>query len=326
MLGKAASVRRAARYGRQVSARELVVLGTASQVPTRTRNHNGYLLRWDAEGILFDPGEGTQRQLILAGVPATAITAICITHAHGDHCLGLPGVLQRMSLDGVDRPVPLIYPRGAGEYVARLRRASSYADRLEVVPYPISDDGPILTWGHLTLESAALEHRLPTVGYRLVEADGRTMVPELLAERGVAGPDVGRLLREGWLLTEHGRVEVAEVSRPRTGQRFAFVMDTAVCNGARWLAQRADLLVCEATYATADGELAEAYGHLTARDAGRLAVEGHARRLVLTHFSQRYADLTPLLQEASAEHDDVVLARDLERIPVPARVRAVGHR
>ena len=143
------------------------------------------------------------------------------------------------------------------------------------------------------------------------------MVPELLAERGVAGPDVGRLLREGWLLTEHGRVEVAEVSRPRTGQRFAFVMDTAVCNGARWLAQRADLLVCEATYATADGELAEAYGHLTARDAGRIAAGGHARRLVLTHFSQRYADLTPLLQEARAEHDDVVLARDLERIPVP---------
>ena len=90
MPGKAASVRRAARYGQHVSARELVVLGTASQVPTRTRNHNGYLLRWDAEGILFDPGEGTQRQLILAGVPASAITAICITHAHGDHCLACP--------------------------------------------------------------------------------------------------------------------------------------------------------------------------------------------------------------------------------------------
>jgi ribonuclease Z len=324
--GKAACVRRAARYGQDVSARELVVLGTASQVPTRTRNHNGYLLRWDAEGILFDPGEGTQRQMVLAGVPASAITAICITHAHGDHCLGLPGVLQRMSLDGVDRPVPLIYPRGAGEYVGRLRRASSYADRLEVVPYPISDDGPVLTWGNLTLESAALEHRLPTVGYRLVEADGRTMVPELLAERGVAGPDVGRLLREGWLVNDRGRVEVAQVSRLRTGQRFGFVMDTAVCDGARWLAQRADLLVCEATYTAADGELAAAYGHLTARDAGRIAAGGQARRLVLTHFSQRYADLAPLLLEASEEHEDVILARDLERIPVPAREHRVQHR
>jgi ribonuclease Z len=86
-----------------MSARELVVLGTASQAPTRTRNHNGYLLRWDDEGILFDPGEGTQRQLTLAGVAASAITRICITHFHGDHCLGLPGVIQRLSLDRVAR-------------------------------------------------------------------------------------------------------------------------------------------------------------------------------------------------------------------------------
>jgi ribonuclease Z len=103
-------------------------------------------------------------------------------------------------------------------------------------------------------------------------------------------------------------------------------MDTAVCDGARWLAQRADLLVCEATYAAADGELAAAYGHLTARDAGRIATGGQARRLVLTHFSQRYADLAPLLLEAREEHGDVVLARDLERIPVPARERPARHR
>ena len=80
-----------------MSVRELVVLGTASQVPTRARNHNGYLLRWDGEGLLFDPGEGTQRQMLLAGVPSSAVTRICLTHFHGDHCLGVPGVVQRMS-------------------------------------------------------------------------------------------------------------------------------------------------------------------------------------------------------------------------------------
>ncbi|HWM97084.1 MAG TPA: MBL fold metallo-hydrolase, partial [Streptosporangiaceae bacterium] len=79
-----------------MSNRELVVLGTASQVPIRRRNHNGYFLRWDAEGLLFDPGEGTQRQMQFAGVAASQISRICITHFHGDHCLGLPGVLQRM--------------------------------------------------------------------------------------------------------------------------------------------------------------------------------------------------------------------------------------
>ena len=87
-----------------VSVRELVVLGTASQVPTRARSHNAYLLRWDGEGILFDPGEGAQRQLTLAGIAAADITRICVTHFHGDHALGLPGVVQRLSLEEVSEP------------------------------------------------------------------------------------------------------------------------------------------------------------------------------------------------------------------------------
>src|SRR5438128_688183 len=95
---------------RPMSARELVVLGTASQVPTRYRNHNGYLLRWDDEGFLFDPGEGTQRQMIFAEVAATAVTRVCITHFHGDHCLGLAGVSQRISLDGAPHLVHAYYP------------------------------------------------------------------------------------------------------------------------------------------------------------------------------------------------------------------------
>ena len=85
--------------------RELIVLGTASQAPTRTRNHNGYFLRWDDEGLLFDPGEGTQRQMLFAGVTASQVTRVLVTHFHGDHCLGVPGVLQRMSLDRVAHPV-----------------------------------------------------------------------------------------------------------------------------------------------------------------------------------------------------------------------------
>ena len=107
-----------------VSDRELVVLGTASQAPTRSRNHNGYLLRWDGEGLLFDPGEGTQRQMIFAGVTASQITRICITHFHGDHCLGLPGVLQRMSLDRVPHVVDACYPAQNQEVFTRLRHAA----------------------------------------------------------------------------------------------------------------------------------------------------------------------------------------------------------
>src|SRR3954469_14189544 len=107
-----------------MSVRELIVLGTSSQVPTRQRNHNGYLLRWDDEGILFDPGEGTQRQFTLAGVSPGTVTRICITHFHGDHCLGLPGMLMRLALDGGRFPVDVHYPAGGDEHLQHLRRAA----------------------------------------------------------------------------------------------------------------------------------------------------------------------------------------------------------
>ena len=121
-----------------VPARELVVLGTASQAPTRHRNHNGYLLRWDAEGVLFDPGEGTQRQMLLAGVASSAITRICVTHFHGDHCLGLPGVLQRLSLDRVAHPVDVWYPAAGQEFYDRLRRCALYNDSVDVRAHPVA--------------------------------------------------------------------------------------------------------------------------------------------------------------------------------------------
>ncbi len=124
-----------------VSMRELIVLGTASQAPTRARNHNGYVLRWDDEVILFDPGEGSQRQLLHTGVTATDLTRICVTHFHGDHCLGLPGIIQRLSLDRVPHPVAVHFPAEGVEYFARLRHASSFHETAELVVAPIEADG-----------------------------------------------------------------------------------------------------------------------------------------------------------------------------------------
>ena len=125
--------------------RELVVLGTGSQIPTRARNHNGYLLRWDGEGILFDPGEGTQRQMAFAGVAASDITRLCLTHFHGDHCLGLPGVVQRLSLDRVAHPVYAHYPASGQEFFDRLRHASAFYDVADVRAQPVSTEGVVRT-------------------------------------------------------------------------------------------------------------------------------------------------------------------------------------
>ena len=124
-----------------MSDREFVALGTSSLVPTKTRNHNGDLLRWGASGILFDCGEGTQRQMTRAGVSARTIDVICLTHLHGDHCLGLPGVLQRISLEQVPHPVTVVYPAQGQEYVERLHRASIYHVEADFVFLPV-EAGP----------------------------------------------------------------------------------------------------------------------------------------------------------------------------------------
>jgi ribonuclease Z len=296
--------------------RELAVLGTASQVPTRHRNHNGYLLRFDDEVILFDPGEGTQRQMLLAGLAVSPITRICITHFHGDHSLGLPGVLQRISLDKVPHPVTVHYPAQGQEYYDRLRHATSYWDNAEIVAAPVS--GASFTAGRIT--ALPLWHSLPTYGYRLTEPDGRRMVPGLLAAHGISGPAVGELQRAGRL----GDVTLDQVSTARPGQSFAFVMDTGLCDNVYALAEGVDLLVIESTFLDEDAGMARMVGHLTARQAAAVARESRVRVLVLTNFSQRYQDASRYLREARLEFDgEIVLAEDLMRIPFPART-AIG--
>ncbi|WP_409073812.1 ribonuclease Z [Micromonospora chalcea] len=303
-----------------MSMRELVVLGTASQAPTRQRNHNGYLLRWDDEVILFDPGEGSQRQMLHTGVTATDLTRICVTHFHGDHCLGLPGMIQRLSLDRVPRPVAVHFPAGGAEYFARLRHASSFYETAELAVEPIDADGQRITLGVGTLEARRLRHPIETYGYRLVEPDGCRMLPERLAAYGIAGPDTGRLLRDGHLDRDGRRVTRDEVSVVRPGQRFAFVMDTGLCDGVYALAEHADLLVIESTFLESEAALAAEVGHLTAGQAARVAAESGVRTLVLTHFSQRYADPRRFHDEAR-EHftGDLVIADDLQTVQVPPR-------
>jgi ribonuclease Z len=302
-----------------VSARELVVLGTASQVPTRRRAHHAAFLRWDDEGILFDPGEGTQRQLTLAGVAASSITRICLTHLHGDHCLGLPGVVQRLALDGVEHPVGLYFPAEGQEYVDRLLHACVSYRLADLRLHPVSSDGVVDATPVLALSAGALEHSTPTYGWRLEEPDGRRMRPDLLERNGIRGPAIGELQKRGVLQVAARQVRLEEVSEPLPGQVFAFIMDTRLCSAAVELARDADLLVCESTFLDQEADLAESYMHLTARQAAWIARIARARRLVLTHFSQRYEDEACFAAEARAAFPEVHASRDLDRIPVPSR-------
>lgn len=302
-----------------MSARKFIALGTASQVPTRERNHNGYCLLWDNQGVLFDPGEGTQRQMIYAGVSVSQITKICITHFHGDHCLGLAGILQRLSLDRVSHTVEIHYPAYGRKYVDHLKNASIYYNNAKIKECPFDKAGVIAKDKHLSLSTLKLDHTVESWGYRLQEADSVTMLPEKLSAYGIKGPAVGQLKTRGYCETPAGRVSLAEVSLPKAGQSFAFVMDTRLCPTAIELARGVDLLVCESTYLASESADAKANGHLTAAQAAGIAKEAGARRLVLTHFSQRYPFAEAFAREARQIHADTIAVQDGDSVELPAR-------
>lgn len=302
------------------AGRELVVLGTSAQTPTRERNHNGYVLRWDDEAILFDPGEGAQRQLLLAGVSWASITAICITHFHGDHCLGLPGVLARFALDRREKPVDVYFPATGAEYLERLRRVAVFDVWPHLRSHPLPLEATVIERPGFQLQALPLDHSIDTLGWRIEEPDARSVIAERAAALGIEGADLGQLVRHGMLDLPTRRVTLEEVSQPRRGQRFAFVMDTRICDATVELAEAADLVVCESTFLDVHEDRARDYRHLTARQAGWIAAEARARHLVLTHFSPRYEDPAAFASEARDVFADVTAVRDLDRVAVPPRV------
>ena len=299
-----------------MSLREFIALGTGSQVPTRHRNHNGYLLRWDGPGFLFDPGEGIQRQFIHADIAVSCVSRIFITHFHGDHALGLSGIVQRLSLDRVEHPVEIFYPASGERYFQRLLNSTIYHKQVEIVPRPVSGAGGVVAEDdQFVIEARPLDHSVDTYGYRIRERDGIRFDKAGLARAGVEGRKVRQLQRDGFVEIASGRVDIADVSVRRRGAVFAFVMDTRVCPGALELVRGADMAVIEATFLDEDRQIAHERFHLTARQAAEIARDGGVLgTLVLAHFSQRYPRVEPFLEQAREVFANVHAVRDLDRL------------
>lgn len=299
-----------------MSSRQFYALGTASQVPTRERNHNGYFIRWNAEGFLLDPGEGTQRQMIYAGISASQITKIFITHFHGDHCLGLAGVLQRISLDRVSHEVELYYPEYGRKYVENLRNSSVYHNAAKIVEKPFAVEGIIFEDTKLKIEARQLEHSVESWGYRFQEFDGVTMLIEKLNEFNITGKNVSRLKENGEIESNGRTVKLEEVSVLKKGISAAFIMDTKICAAAYELAKDVDFLICESTYLSTETDEATKNGHLTAMQAAEIAQKSNVGKLILTHFSQRYTSIEAFAAEARELHENTQAVKDGEIVEI----------
>ncbi|HEX8853018.1 MAG TPA: ribonuclease Z [Pyrinomonadaceae bacterium] len=308
---------------------QITFLGTSSGVPTRARNVSCVALRLPQRGEvwLFDCGEGTQHQLLRSDLKISQVTRIFLTHLHGDHLFGLPGLLATCGMAGHARRIDVYGPAGVAEFVRETTRLSQTRFSYPVEVHTV-EAGEVFADEEYTVNCRPLLHRAPAFGYRVTEKDraGRFDADRAAGLGIPAGPAYGRLKRGERITLGDGRViDGRDLCGPvERGRAVVYCTDTTYCRSAVELAHDADLLIHEATFTRDDAELARQSMHSTAEMAARVASEAEARRLYLTHFSPRYAEGTPvtpgdLLREARAVFPETELARDFLAVEVERR-------
>lgn len=298
---------------------ELYFLGTNAGVPTLQRNVTSIALRLLEERRsmwLFDCGEGTQHQILRSPLKMTRLEKIFITHLHGDHIFGLPGLLSSRGAQGATSPITVYGPKGIKAYIeTSLDLSQSRVNYpLEIVEHSggilFDDDG-------FRVEAALLEHRVESYGYRIIEKDrpGNLDLKRLESYGLKPGPMYGRLKRGESVETPDGKTvhAVDVLLAPKKGRIVTILGDTRPCANIVPLAKDADLLVHEATFMHELEDTAREYYHSTALQAAQAASEAGVKQLMLTHFSSRYKDiehLQPLLEEAQQVFENTKLAED----------------
>jgi len=300
-----------------MSARDLIILGCSSQQPTRFRNHGAYLFRWNAEGLLFDPGEGTQRQFIHANVAPPVVTRIFISHFHGDHCLGLGSMLMRLNLDKVKHPIHCYYPASGKKYFDRLRYGTIYHETIHVVEHPVAEAGIVHDDGKFRIEATFLEHGVDNIGFRIVEPNTRKFDRSLLNKFDIQGELVKEIQEKGSIFINGQTIHLDDVSHIRKGDSIAYVVDTRYCQNAIDIAKGAKILLAESTYLEEHKELAQKHFHMTAKQAATIAKEAGVEKLILTHFSARYQFLKDFEIEARSVFPNTDVAEDFKVFDFP---------
>jgi len=294
------------------------MLGTSSALPTKDRNHAATLLRYGGEGILFDCGEGTQRQLRIVGENPMKISKIFITHWHGDHALGLAGLLDSMSMNQGKKELEVYGPVGTKEKLKQLMKVfnvhPSYALKVVDVVCKKGTCVAAETPDYL-VRAAEVHHTVPCLAYAWEQKSRIKIKMDYVGEFGLKDHDEIEKLRQGTNVRFKGKVIAAKkATYAIPGKKMAYVLDTDITESVVELASKADLLICESTFLNELKSIANKRGHMTAKQAGKLAKTAGVGELILTHFSQRYKDLKPLLAEAKKVFANTKLAKDFMEI------------
>ena len=293
---------------------EVLFLGTSSMVPTKERNHSSILVSCRNESILVDCGEGTQRQLKIAGIKLTKITKILISHWHGDHVLGLPGLIQSMGASDYRQTLHIYGPKGIKENISRTLNLFVFEKKFEIV---VEEARGRFFSGDVVLECTPLHHGIPSLGYSIMEADRRKINLEYTKKIGIPqGPLLGKLQSGKSIMWKGKRIGANKATNIVKGKKITIISDTLPCREAEKLAKASNLLVCESTYSSEMEAKAKDHMHMTSSQAAKLAKTSNSERLTITHFSSRYKDAKILEKEAKSVFKNASAANDFMKIKI----------
>jgi len=294
----------------------IIFLGTGQAIPTAKRNHTSILIKYKNENLLFDCGEGTQRQFRKAQLNMCKITRIFITHWHGDHILGLPGLFQTLQLSKCSHKIYIYGPKKSAEFVNLMLKLFVNVGKLNIEVKEINS-GKVYENQDFLVEALPMKHNAPCLAYSFIEKDKTRINIKKLEKLKIKGKIIGELAKGKDIELQGKKIFAKDLTYQEKGKKIAIILDTAVNPNTYLIAKDSDLLICEATYSKKEKELAKEYKHLTAENAAEIAKKAKVKRLILTHLSQRYEKAGfPIWEEAKKIFKNVGVAEDLDMIEI----------
>jgi ribonuclease Z len=295
---------------------KLNFLGTGSAIPTARRNHPAVLLQYKDENILFDCGEGTQKQFRIAKLNPCKLTRIFITHWHGDHIFGLPGVLQTLMLNNYSGTLKIYGPKGTEQFMSLYKRLYlSKGDALKIEIKELSGKESIEE-KEFKIECAEMNHDSPCLAYSFIIKEKNRLDKKKLSKIKIPqnSPIMGELAKGKTIEFEGKKIDGKKLIYKEEQRKVSYIMDTRENENSIKLSQNSNVLICESTYSNEEKEQAGEYAHLTSRQAAEIAKKSKSEKLILMHLSQRYENPKQILEEAKKVFKDVKVAEDFDKI------------